>query len=151
MVHTEGTVLPYKKTTSAVSAKSNTGNQFSIHDYIDKQLDIVKAMGTSQSDVAKACGYTRPTMINMMRSGLVRVPLDKVPSLAKALHADPAFMFRLAMQQYPVAAEAVAEIFGTVLTANERRIIDKIREVSKNTDPVLTREAEQKLKSAFGK
>ena len=36
----------------------------------------------------------------MFKRGEVKVPLNKIPLLAKAINADPAHLFRLALEQY---------------------------------------------------
>lgn len=133
---------------SKASSKSSSG--IKIHEFISAQLEVAKSMGKNQRDIAEAIGYDKPNPVNMMSKGTMKVPLDKVPSLAKALNVDPAFLFRLAMNQYwPDAAEAIAQIFGSPLTKNEKEIIEFIRGVSKNSDPSLSRDVETKLRSAF--
>jgi transcriptional regulator with XRE-family HTH domain len=128
--------------------KSSSG--IKIHEFIAAQLDIAKSMGKTQRDIAEAVGYEKPNPINMMSKGTMKVPLDKVPALAKALNVDAGFLFRLALnEQWPEAAEAIAQIFGTPLTKNEKEIIEFIRGVSKNSDPSLSRDVEAKLRAAF--
>lgn len=123
-----------------------------VHEYLAKQIEIAKSMGKTQKDIALELGYDKPNMIAMMKSGDVKVPLDKVPALAKALNIEPAFLMRLAMNQYwPGFADTIADVFGTVLTPNETRIVEKIREFSKNSDPALNREVESHLRAAFKK
>jgi transcriptional regulator with XRE-family HTH domain len=129
---------------------AKTSSSIKIHEFLAAQLDIAKSMGKTQRDVAAALGYEKPNPINMMKQGTMKVPLDKVPALAKALNVDPAFLFRLALMQYwPEAADTIAQVFGTVLTKNEQAIVEKIREFSKNSDPPLTRDVEAKLRAAF--
>lgn len=131
-------------------APNKTAAGIKIHEFIAAQLDIAKSMGKTQRDVAEAIGYEKPNPVNMMAKGTMKVPLDKVPALAKALNVDPAFLFRMAMhQQWPEAADAIAQIFGTVLSKNEREIIEFIRGVSKGSDPSLSRDVEAKLRAAF--
>jgi transcriptional regulator with XRE-family HTH domain len=140
---------------AAVSKNTSRGavapGDLKIHDFISKQIDVVKAAsGKTQREIAAEVGYEKPNMIAMMRAGDVKVPLDKVPALAKALHVDPAFLLRLAMNQYwPEMADAIAQIFGTICTANEVEILEHIRKVSKNTDPALNRDLAAKLRAAF--
>lgn len=73
----------------------------------------------------------------MFKRGEVRVPLDKIPALAKAINADPAHLFRLALEQYwPGMIETIDAIFGQVATANEQQILlKKWREATDNTGP----------------
>lgn len=131
-------------------AKSAKAAAKPLADFIAKQLDIQASLGKSQKDIATEIGYERPNMISMFKTGDVKVPIDKVPALARALNVDPAFMMRLAMQQYwKDEAEAIAAVFGTVLSKNETKIIEAIRSVTKDTDPALTPALERKLKAVF--
>lgn len=134
-----------------VSKKPKTSSSdIKIHDFIAAQLEVAKSMGKNQRDIAAEIGYDKPNPINMMSKGTMKVPLNKVPGLAKALNVDPAFLMRLAMNQYwEDAADAIAAVFGTIVTRNEQAILEKIREFSKNTDPALTRDVESKLRAAF--
>src|SRR6202051_1152482 len=67
--------------------------------YIDKKIDELKGVKT-QREIAQEAGYETPNIISMIKRGESRVPLEKIPLLAKALGVDPAHMFRLAMEQY---------------------------------------------------
>ena len=118
--------------------------------YISKQIDVQVSMGKNQRQIAQEIGYEKPNMISMFKRGEAKVPLDKIPALAKALNVDAAFMFKLAVQQYwPDMGKAIAEIFGTVLTKNETKMIELIRRLTKGSDPELTHRAKRKLKAAF--
>lgn len=129
---------------------TKTASGIKIHEFIAAQLEIAKSMGKTQRDIAEAIGYEKPNPLNMMAKGTMKVPMDKVPALAKALNVDPGFLFRMTLlQQWPDAADAIAQIFGTVLSKNEREIIEFIRGVSKNSDPSLSRDVETKLRAAF--
>ena len=118
--------------------------------YISKQIDVQASMGKNQRQIAAEIGYEKPNMISMFKRGEAKVPLDKIPALAKALNVDAAFLFKLAIQQYwPEMGKAIAEIFGTILTKNETKMIELIRHVTKGSDPDLTHDLERKLKAAF--
>jgi transcriptional regulator with XRE-family HTH domain len=133
-----------------VSKNPKTASGLKIHEFIAAQLDIAKSMGKTQRDIAEAVGYDKPNSINMMAKGTMKVPMDKIPALAKALNVDAGFLFRLALNtQWPEAADAISQIFGTPLTRNETEIVNFIRGVSKNSDPSLSRDVEAKLRAAF--
>jgi len=118
--------------------------------YLSKQIDVQVSMGRNQRLIAQEIGYEKPNMISMFKRGETKVPLDKIPALAKALNVDPAFMFKLAIQQYwPEMGQAIAEIFGTILTRNETKMIELIRRLTKGSDPELTHRGKLKLKAAF--
>jgi transcriptional regulator with XRE-family HTH domain len=104
--------------------------------YLDKQIEALKGVKT-QRDIAREIGYDKPTMISMFKTGEAKVPLEKIPALAKALHVDPAHLFRLALEQYwPNVRTTIAEIFGRMASANEEEIfLKKWREATKGADP----------------
>ncbi|MGZ9053126.1 MAG: helix-turn-helix domain-containing protein [Rhodoplanes sp.] len=65
---------------------------------MNKQITAISGV-KSQREIAAELGYERPNIISMMKRGETKLPLDKVPALAKALHVDPAHLFRLALEQ----------------------------------------------------
>ena len=107
----------------------------------------------TQAEIAAEAGFVNPNMLSMIKSGASKLPLDRVPQLARALDCDPAFLLRLAMDQAlgSTAAKAVGEIFGTPLTQNEREWIAEIRDASGDTDPRLTARSRAALRGIFGK
>ena len=104
--------------------------------YLGRQIEALKGVKT-QREIATEAGYEKANIISMFKHGEAKVPLDKIPVLAKALHVDPTHLFRLALEQYwPSLNEAVAEIFGQMATKNEEVIfLRKWREETHNTDP----------------
>ena len=107
--------------------------------YLDKQIDALKGVKT-QREIATEIGYEKPNMVSMFKRGEAKVPLDKIPLLAKALHADPAHLFRLALEQYwPDLGATIGAIFGRMASENEEEIIlKKWRAATSNTDPAPT-------------
>jgi len=104
--------------------------------YLDKQIDALKGEKT-QRDIAVEVGYEKPNIISMFKRGEAKVPLDKIPALARALHVDPGHMFRLAMQQYwPGLAHEIESVFGRMASPHEEEILLKPwRELTKGLDP----------------
>ena len=47
----------------------------------------------SQIETATEAGYVNPNMLAMIKNGLTKLPLDRVPSVAKALECDPKLLF----------------------------------------------------------
>jgi hypothetical protein len=119
--------------------------------YLTKRINALAGV-RSQREIAAEVGYDGPNMISMMKRGEARVPLAKVPALAKSIGVAPAFLFKLALQQYwPDHPDTVAAVFGTVVTKNEAAILASIRLSSDDSDPELTRELEHALMKAFDK
>jgi hypothetical protein len=75
----------------------------------------------SQIEIATEAGYVNPNMLAMIKNGSTKLPLDRVPSVAKALECDARLLFKLALEQPGGATTAVAieAIFGTIVTRNE--------------------------------
>lgn len=107
----------------------------------------------TQAEIAAEAGFTNANMMSLLKSGKNKVPLDRVPSLAKALEIDPALLMRLALDQAVgvTAAKAITDIFGSPVTENERGWLAELRDVSDNTDPRLTARSRAALRGIFGK
>lgn len=118
--------------------------------YIAKQIDALAGI-KSQRDIAAEAGFQKPNIISMFKTGESKVPLDRVPGLAKALNVDASFLFRLVMLEYwPDFEVEVARMFGDVISKNEREILIRIRELTNNSDPALTEALDDKLTAALG-
>ena len=104
--------------------------------YLDKQIEALRGDKT-QREIAIEIGYDKPNMISMFKRGEAKVPLDKIPLLAKALHLDPTHLFRLALEQYwPNMGDMIAKIFGRIASENEEAILlRKWRTATDNMDP----------------
>jgi transcriptional regulator with XRE-family HTH domain len=107
----------------------------------------------TQAEIASDAGFANANMMTFLKNGRNKVPLDRVPSLAKALEVDPAMLMRLALDQAvgATSAKAITEIFGTPVTENERGWLMEIREASDNADPRLTGRSRAALRGIFGK
>jgi plasmid maintenance system antidote protein VapI len=98
--------------------------------------DRLAEIDKTQREIAEACGFETPNVITMFKNGQMKVPLDRVGSLAKALDVDPAHLLRLAMQEYlPATWSSIEEILqSTVLTKNEVELVHKYRQVTGDSD-----------------
>lgn len=107
----------------------------------------------TQAEIASEAGFANANMMTFLKNGRNKVPLDRVPSLAKALEVDPAYLMRLALDQAvgATAAKAITEIFGTPATENEQGWLEELREASDNSDPRLTARSRTALRGIFGK
>ena len=77
--------------------------------------------GKTQREIAREAGFERPNVISMMRTGEMKVPLDRIPMLADALTVDAGYFLRLALAEYhPDVYTVLLETFGDVYSKNER-------------------------------
>lgn len=88
----------------------------------------------TQKEIADELGYANANVVTMFKSGKTKVPLSKVPKLAKSLGADPVHMLKLAMKQYqPDLLPAIEEHLFTA-SQKERMLIEGIREKLKGDE-----------------
>lgn len=86
----------------------------------------------------------------MVKRGTVRVPWASVPALAAAIEADPAELFRLAVEDYrPEAHLVIGQIFGTIVTKNECDFLAELRAVFGGSVPALSGEIKKALNDAL--
>lgn len=120
--------------------------------YLEQRILELKPKKT-QAEIAEASGFINPNVISMLKSGSSKLPLDRVPALARALECDPALLMRLALESAAgsTTAAALIGIVGEPITAHERAWLDEIRDASGNSDPRLTNRAKAALRAVFGK
>ena len=62
-----------------------------------------KAIIASRKTLRQICdevGFARPNVLTMMQNGTCKVPLARIPALAKACGVSPAPFVRIALQEY---------------------------------------------------
>jgi hypothetical protein len=119
--------------------------------WIADRIDAQAARGKTARQIAVEVGYPdQPNMISMFKRGEAKIPLGKIPLLARSLRIDPGRLFRLAAQiHWPESHQAIIEIFRLIPTENETKIIELIRKISADSDPELSSALEAQLEEAF--
>lgn len=114
---------------------------------------VLELRPKTQADIAAEAGFPNANMLTMIKQGTSKLALDRVPALASALECDPAYLMRLSLDQAvgSTAAQAINEIFGTPVSANETLWLHEIRDASGNTDPRPTIRARSAIRAVFGK
>ena len=123
-----------------------------LSNYIEKRILQLRPR-KSQIEIAREAGFVQPNLLSMFKNGSSKLPLDRVPGMAKALECDPAFLFKLALEQLggDTTASVIDQIFGTIVTTNEVIWLEEIRHASDNSDPNLTSKARATIRGIFGK
>lgn len=118
--------------------KTNAKSNITVASYLTSQIDLVVGSGEkTQKQIAAELGYTKPNIITMFKQGLTNLPINKVEAMAKAIHADPVYLLRLALQEYmPEGYETINKILGeTAMYSDiEKAIIKEMREHAKDGD-----------------
>lgn len=100
----------------------------------------VKECGKSQIEIAEACGWPKPNIVSMLKSGATKLPLDKVGPLAKVLEVEPVYLFWLTMSEYnqDTLLEIEHAIRGVMLSDHEKLIIETYRRLTNGQDEDVT-------------
>jgi len=68
--------------------------------------------GLTQREIADRVGFKHANIITMMKQGLTRVPLDRIPALAQMLGLDQTTFLLVAIEEYH---QGVYEVLGDTL------------------------------------
>lgn len=99
-----------------------------VHEFLERAIEI---SGKTQAEIARDIGYARPNIISMMKKGVTKVPIDKIPALSTSLGIDPVQLLRLAMHEYqPEVWETITKVMGEIPTADEVRALEALRETA---------------------
>lgn len=130
---------------SVKKATSPTGKRFC--EYLAALID---ASEMTQLEMSRELGYDNPNIVSMWKRGVLKVPVEKLPMLAKILGVDPAHMARIALREYhPDFYATLEQIFGHSVTKNEFDVIKTIRKITRNTDPSLDSDRVAHIEKAF--
>lgn len=82
----------------------------------------------------------------MWKKGRTPIPLNKVPALAEAIGVDPRHLMRLVLQDhYPELKAVLDAAGGCTLSRNEQALIEHIRTVTDDSDPVFDEPTLEKI------
>jgi len=78
----------------------------------------------TQREVADRAGLPTPNVHSMMKNGDTKVPLSRIPDLARACEVNPATFIKIAMKEYhPEAWVILEDIFNGCLTPAEEDLM----------------------------
>lgn len=111
---------------------------------------LVNASGQTVEDICRRAGFQKPSVLEMIVQGQVKLSLDKAGPLARACDVDPLVLIRVALREYhPELWTALVAAFGEPLTDGERRILDIYRHCAVEGDLRIDSAAELKIKAAL--
>ena len=84
--------------------------------------------GLTQREIAERAGFRHANMISMMKQGLTRVPLNRIPALARTLGMNEQDFLLTAIQEYhPGIHEVLVDILGLPLSDAELGVVMMFR------------------------
>lgn len=97
------------------------------------QLEAAQAtLGLTDQQLSEALGFERPVVLTLIKAGTMKMPINKIPALAKALKLDTVELMRTALREStPELSEAITEVFDPLhLNAAEVNLITHLRKLS---------------------
>lgn len=119
-----------------------TAELLPLHVYLHRR--VRDCPGLTNVQIAEALGYERPNVVAMMLTGSMKVPVAKVPALAKVLEVDPVALLRRVMDAYNPEVWATLEQVigkGSIATKNEVALLEAIRSLTGHDDLALHSDA----------
>ncbi|MDX8541465.1 MULTISPECIES: XRE family transcriptional regulator [Mesorhizobium] len=129
-----------------------TSSRSEISEFVDERINQLVER-KSPEDIAEETGFANVSLLLKIREGVIKVPLDRVPGLARALECDPRTLFLLALGQYldQEALVTIKQIIGPSMSQNEVAWVEALRRASDNADPPLSTKREKIIRAMFGK
>ncbi len=82
----------------------------------------------TQREIADRVGFKHPNVLSMMKQGLTRVPLARIPALAQTLELDQAKFLLVAIKEYHEGVhDVLCDTLGLPLSASEQKLIAMFR------------------------
>ena len=127
-----------RKTSSALPTSQRTSK---VAEFIDRRLDAVQATTRKTiGQIADEAGLPQRNMLSMIRTGVTKLPFERIRGMAEALDVDTPHLLRMALEEYqPQLNELLNEIRGHILTWNEQEMLAIWRAESNDADPTVDR------------
>lgn len=89
----------------------------------------IDSSGRPQIEIAKQAGFPAPNAISMMRTGRMKIPLNRIPALAKAMGSDPRELLSRCLEAYqPELYSLISSLAPSMLvTSKELAMIRALR------------------------
>lgn len=92
-------------------------NKADVANYLEH---ILAASGKTNKDIAQEIGYESPNILSMLKSGDTKVPLARIPAIAKATGTDPKVLLDLCLEAYhPELHGVLSELAPSMLISKE--------------------------------
>jgi hypothetical protein len=101
----------------------------------------IEASGKTQLQIADEMGYDYPNVISSMKSGDTKLPLNKIPACAKALHVDPKHLLDIVMSEYyPETWPTIrAALLQSPVTDDDAALIQLLRDSTRDLNIDLSK------------
>lgn len=89
----------------------------------------IDSSGRAQIEIAEQAGFPAPNALSMMRTGRMKIPLHRIPALAKAMGTDPRELLSHCLEAYqPELYALIAHLHPSMLvTSRELKHVRALR------------------------
>lgn len=89
----------------------------------------IERSGKTQLEISAEAGFPRSSVLSMIKQGQTKMPLARIPQMARALEVDEVEFFRLAMGEYmPELLRICDQMFACErLTEGEAALLGELR------------------------
>ncbi|MBO9407844.1 helix-turn-helix transcriptional regulator [Shimia sp. R9_1] len=88
----------------------------------------IDASEMTQKEIADQIGMKNANVISMMKQGITRIPLSRIPALSETLQINAQTFLMTAIEEYhPTTHEVLADVLGLPLSETEMRLLDLLR------------------------
>lgn len=96
----------------------------------------ISQSGKTQAQVAREIGLPNANAVSMITTGNLKLPINRIGALSKALQIDPTHLLRLSLREYhPDLLEAIEDVLERpMISANEAALIDMFRKYTADRD-----------------
>jgi len=97
-----------------------------VADYI---AAAIEKSSKTQLEISAEAGFPRSSVLSMIKQGQTKMPMARIPQMAKALDVDAVEFFRLAMSEYMPELQRIAdEMYARErLSAAEVELLQQVR------------------------
>lgn len=112
--------------------------------------EAIEHSSKTQREIARDAGFNRPNVLSMMKAGDTKVPIERIPALAKACGADARRFLWIALEEYhPEIWEVILGSRGGLLTTTEMDLVTLFRICDDACDVEITEEVAARLMDVF--
>lgn len=108
-----------------------------VHELIAFHADL---LGMKNGELVTKLGYANASIASMLKSGSMKLPIDKVGLAAQALHIDPLYLARCVDHESKFNLGAMLESVANrvPITEHEEKLILSMRKISDGLDIDMT-------------
>lgn len=86
--------------------------------------EAIENSGRTQREIAEIAGFRSANILSMMKQGGTKVPIERIPALARACRVDPRTFAEIAMKEYhPEIWTVLESVFSRPMTFEEEKLM----------------------------